>query len=410
MSQPRFEVADVLRQHGDAFLDYYGDSLSLKQHRVMRSLTECRTAALGGHVEECDHCGHQEISYNSCRNRHCPKCQGTTAAEWVDARASDLLPVEYFHVVFTLPAMLGPLALQNQRIIYGFLFRAASETSQQIAADPKHLGANIGFLAVLHTWGQNLQHHPHVHCVIPGGGISPDGLRWIPCHPRFFLPVRVLSRLFRGKFLALLRGAFDEGELSFHGKLVTLANADAFRHALTAAAQVEWVVYAKPPFGGPQQVLKYLARYTHRVAINNHRLTALEGDEVEFRWKDYAHHNMRKTMRLKAVEFIRRFLLHVLPSGFVRLRYYGFLANRLRREKLELCRALLGVATAPKAIAIEPVPDSNGEVERDRDAHICPVCKEGHMVICDVVVPTARKRTVDLEYWRSPELALFNTS
>ena len=403
-------MADILRQHGDAFLDYYGDSLSLDQRRVMGALAECRTAALGGHVEKCDRCEHQEISYNSCRNRHCPKCRATAAAEWMEARESELLPVQYFHVVLTLPATLGPLALQNQRVVYGFLFRAAAETLQQIAADPKHLGANIGFLAVLHTWGQNLQYHPHVHCVVPGGGLSPDGTRWIACRPAFFLPVRVLSRLFRGKFLALLRGAFDEGKLFFHGKLAALANADAFRQSLAATARSEWVVYAKPPFGGPRQVLKYLARYTHRVAISNHRLTALESNEVEFRWKDYANQSKRKTMRLKAVEFIRRFLLHVLPSGFMRLRHYGFMANRVRGEKLVLLRALLGVATTPKAVAIELAPDPKGDVEPDCARQICPVCKEGHMVICDVVVPFPPKRTVEPEYWRNLELAYFNTS
>jgi hypothetical protein len=335
MTRPALEVADVFRRHGDAFLDRYGDGLSHEQRRVLHDVTACRTAALGGHVEECDRCGHRQIAYNSCRNRHCPKCRATAAADWMEARAAELLPVEYFHVVFTLPAALGPIALQNPRAVYGLLFRAAAETLRRIAADPKHLGAEIGFLAVLHTWGQNLQHHPHVHCVVPGGGISPDGSRWVACRPGFFLPVRVLSRLFRGLFLALLRAAFDRGKLSFHGRIAGLADPGEFRRALAAVSGVEWVVYAKPPFGGPRQVLKYLARYTHRVAISNRRLVALDGDEVTFRWKDYARGGEQRVMKLQAVEFIRRFLLHVLPAGFVRIRHYGFLANRVCRAKLE---------------------------------------------------------------------------
>ena len=346
MTAPQLEVADVFRDHGPAFLDAFDDVLRPEQRRALRDIAECRTAALGGHVEECDRCGHRQIAYNSCRNRHCPKCQGTAAAQWVEAREADLLPVEYHHVVFTLPAVLGPIALQNPREVYGLLFQAAAETLQQIAVDPQHLGAEIGFLAVLHTWGQNLEHHPHVHCVVPGGGLSPDGSRWVACPPGFFLPVRVLSRVFRGKFLALLGNAFDQGKLSFHGKLRVLADAGAFQRRLTASARTEWVVYAKPPFGGPKQVLKYLARYTHRVAISNRRLVALDDGEVTFHWKSYADGGGQKTMTLKATEFIRRFLLHVLPTGFVRIRHYGFLANRVCQEKLALCRALLEVATS----------------------------------------------------------------
>jgi Putative transposase/Transposase zinc-binding domain len=289
MTRPQLEVAEVFRQHGDAFLERYGDVLSSEQRRALKDIAVCRTAALGGHVEACDQCGHQRIAYNSCRNRHCPKCQATSAAQWMEEREADLLPVEYFHVVFTLPSALGPIALQNQREVYGLLFRAAAETLRQIAADPKHLGAEIGFLAILHTWGQNLQHHPHVHCVVPGGGLAPDGSRWIACRPGFFLPVRVLSRVFRGKLLALLRSAFDRGRLSFYGKLVPLANPREFQLQLAASARTEWVVYAKPPWGGPEQVLKYLSRYTHRVAISNQRLVGLENGDVRFHWKDYAH-------------------------------------------------------------------------------------------------------------------------
>jgi hypothetical protein len=312
----------------------------------------------------------------------------------MEAREAELLPVEYFHVVLTLPAALGPIALQNPREVYGILFRAAAETLQQIAADPKHLGAEIGFLAILHTWGQNLEHHPHVHCVVPGGGLSPDGSRWIACRPGFFLPVRVLSSVFRGKFLALLRNAFDQGKLSFHGKLRVLADAGEFQRRLTASAQTEWVVYAKPPFGGPEQVLKYLARYTHRVAISNRRLVAMEDGEVKFHWKDYADEGKQKTMRLKAVEFIRRFLLHVLPAGFVRIRHYGFLANRVCREKLALCRSLLGVEAVPVPVASEPVAEPKGTVEGLAAANVCPSCGAGRMVIVATVgaIPVNRRQ------------------
>jgi hypothetical protein len=381
MTRPRLEVADVFRDHGDAFLDRYAATLSPERRRALRDIAACRTAALGGHVEECDQCGHQRIAYNSCRNRHCPKCQATAAAQWMEARESELLPVEYFHIVFTLPAAIRPIALQNPRVVYGLLFRAAAETLQQIAADPKHLGAEIGFLAVLHTWGQNLEHHPHVHCVVPGGGLSPDGSRWVACQTGFFLPVRVLSRVFRGKFLALLRKAFDQRKLSLLGKLSMLEDAAAFGRRLSASAQTEWVVYAKPPFGGPEQVLKYLARYTHRVAISNRRLVAMENGEVQFHWKDYAHGGSQKTMILKATEFIRRFLLHVLPSGFVRIRHYGFLANRLRQEKLAQCRALLEVEAAPVPVASEPIAEPRETVEEVPVAKICPSCGVGRMVI-----------------------------
>jgi hypothetical protein len=380
MTPPRLEVAEIFRRYGDAFLDRYGDTLRTEQRRALSDIAACRTAALGGHVEACDRCGHRRIAYNSCRNRHCPKCQATAAAQWVEAREAELLPVEYAHVVFTLPAVLGPIALQNPREVYNILFRAAAETLQQIAADPKHLGAEIGFVAVLHTWGQNLEHHPHIHCVVPGGGLAPDGSRWIACEPGFFLPVRVLSRVFRGKSLALLGDAFERGKLSFHGGLRELRDAGAFRRRLSASAQTEWVVYAKPPFGGPEQVLKYLARYTHRVAISNRRLLALVDGEVRFHWKDYAHGGGPKTMRLKAVEFIRRFLLHVLPAGFVRIRHYGFLANRVCREKLALCRTLLGIATTPEAATSEPSSEAKETLEEVTAAEVCPSCGVGRMV------------------------------
>jgi hypothetical protein len=389
MTRPRLEVADVIRSHGDDLLDAYGDTLSPEQRRALIDLARCRTAALGGHVEECDRCGHRQVAYNSCRNRHCPKCQATEAARWVEARAADLLPVPYFHVVFTLPAVLGPLALQNPREVYGLLFRAAAETLLQIAADPEHLGAEIGFLAVLHTWGQTLQHHPHVHCVVPGGGLSPDGCRWVACPDGFFLPVGVLSRVFRGKFLAGLRTAFDRGRLGFHGRLGGLADANWFRQLLADAARIDWVVYAKPPFGGPEQVLKYLARYTHRVALSNHRLLDLKDGRVRFRYKDYARGGKRRVMELSASEFLRRFLQHVLPAGFVRIRHYGFLANRGRQEKVALCRELLGAPATPEvgppcrgdepAVGITPV----------RCPALCPACGEGRMVIIAEVPPAS---------------------
>jgi hypothetical protein len=407
MTRHRLEVADVFRDHGDAFLDRYSDTLWPEQRRALRDIAACRTAALGGHVEECDRCGHRQIAYNSCRNRHCPKCQATAAAQWMEAREAELLPVEYFHVVLTLPAALGPIALQNPREVYGILFRAAAETLQRIAADPKHLGAEIGFLAILHTWGQNLEHHPHVHCVVPGGGLSPDGSRWIACEPGFFLPVRVLSRVFRGKFLALLRDAFDQGKLSFHGKLRVLADAGEFQRRLTASAQSEWVVYAKPPFGGPKQVLKYLARYTHRVAISNRRLVAMEDGEVKFHWKDYAHGGDAKTMTLKATEFIRRFLLHILPSGFVRIRHYGFLANRVCREKLTLCRSLMDVEAAPVPIKPETTVEPKETVEEVPKAIVCPSCGAGHMMI----VASFRAIPVNRREWGPIlEQAEFDTS
>jgi hypothetical protein len=382
MTRPQLEVAEVFRQHGESFLERYGGVLSSEQRRALKDVAVCRTAALGGHVEACDQCGHQLIAYNSCRNRHCPKCQATSAAQWMEEREADLLPVEYFHVVFTLPSALGPIALQNQREVYGILFRAAAETLRQIATDPKHLGAEIGFLAILHTWGQNLQHHPHVHCIVPGGGLAPDGSRWIACRPGFFLPVRVLSRVFRGKFLALLRSVFDRGRLSFHGKLAPLADPHDFQLQLASSARTEWVVYAKPPWGGPEQVLKYLSRYTHRVAISNQRLVGLENGDVRFHWKDYAHQGATKTMKLKATEFIRRFLLHVLPLCFVRIRHYGFLANRVRQEKLALCRLLLNDDATPQSISV-----AKETVDAHSAANVCPLCGKGLMVIAETLRP-----------------------
>ncbi|MGH8114932.1 MAG: IS91 family transposase, partial [Rhodanobacteraceae bacterium] len=317
------EVADVFRRYGDAYRSHHAGSLSTAQRRVMSAIELCRSAALGGHVEQCDHCGHRRIAYNSCRNRHCPRCQSLARAQWLDARRAELLDTPYFHVVFTLPGPLAAIAYQNKACVYGLLFRATAETLRTIAADPKHLGAEIGFFAVLHTWGQNLLHHPHLHCVVPGGGLAIGGDRWVGCKPGFFLPVRVLSRLFRRLFLEHLEQAFTAGRLQFFGDLAPLREHRAFRHYLIPLRQTEWVVYAKAPFAGPEQVLDYVGRYTHRVALSNHRILDIADGMVRFRWKDYRHGNRRKVMTVSADEFMRRFLLHVLPAGFHRIRYYG---------------------------------------------------------------------------------------
>jgi len=385
MTQQGFEVADIFRSLDQVFLEQCGLFRSSEQRMAFRDITLCRTAELGGHVAECDSCGLRQISYNSCRNRHCPKCQAAARAAWMEERAAELLPVEYFHVVFTLPHGIAPLALQNQRVIYGTLFRAASETLLQIAADPKHLGAEIGVMAVLHTWGQNLSHHPHLHCVVTGGGLSADSSRWVSCRKGFFLPVKVLSRLFRGKFIGYLREAYAQDELAFHGDLQFLAEAHHFARWLREMARQEWVVYAKRPFGGPAQVLKYLARYTHRVAISNRRLVAFKDGMVTFGWKDYAHGNAQKQMTLPAVEFTRRFLLHVLPRGFVRIRYYGFLANRLRREKLALCKRLLGELKHDHVVP-SGRPDES-EPDPRQDSQVCPLCGLGHMIVVEQLEP-----------------------
>jgi hypothetical protein len=397
----QLEVADVFRSGEAAYLASYGHGTSREQRWALRDLSQCRSAALGGHATICDRCGHREIAYNSCRNRHCPKCQGAARARWLAAHTADLLDVEYFHVVFTLPAQLGPLALHNQRLLYGILFRSVSETLLTIARDPKHLGAHIGFLAVLHTWGQNLHHHPHIHCVVAGGGISLDGKRWIACRPGFFLPVRVLSRLFRARFLALLGKAHRDGQLLLVGSQSHFSEPTAWRRWLRQLRRIEWVVYAKPPFGGPQQVLKYLARYTHRVAISNRRLLSFDGGSVTFRVKRYADHNRPATVTLPAVEFIRRFLLHILPKGFMRIRHYGFLANRLRRSTLPRCRALLGQECQDNGPhAVSTAAPARLETE---STDVCPACHTGHMVIIETLAPHPRPHHV------SP-IPLFDTS
>jgi hypothetical protein len=341
MTRPPFEVADIIRQTGNRFRERYRASLTWPQIKVLEAIARCRTAALGGHRDQCLRCGHQAISYNSCRNRHCPKCQTGARDQWLDRRQQELLPVGYYHMVFSVPHALVPLMWQNKRRLFSLLFQTSAATLLEVAADPKHLGAEIGFLSILHTWGQTLQPHPHIHCVVPGGGPSPDHARWVSARATFFLPVKVLSRVFRGKFVAGLRHAFQHHQLRFYGECLSLAEKKNFLAFLRTLFQQEWIVYAKPPFGGPEHVLRYLARYTHRVAISNHRLLAVSDAEVSFHWKDYAHGGKQRTMMLSYEEFLRRFLQHVLPRGFPRIRYFGWLANRTRGDLLPLCRLLL---------------------------------------------------------------------
>jgi hypothetical protein len=376
VGRPAFELAGIFRQYGAAYR--MAHKLPLAQLRAMRAIEVCRTAVLGGHVEECGQCRYTRIAYNSCRNRHCPKCQNAERAKWLEARKSELLPVEYFHVVFTVPDEIARIAFYNPDVVYGILFRATSETLLTIARDPKHLGAEIGCFAILHTWGQNLLHHPHLHCVIPGGGISPDCDRWIACKPGFFLPVRVLSRLFRRLFLEALHRAFQRVELRFSGELEELKDPSAFSRYLQPLREKEWVVYAKPPFGGPQQALEYLGRYTHRVAISNDRLLNVSDGEVTFQWKDYRHRDKQKplAMTLPAGEFLRRFLMHVRSAGFRRIRHFGYLANRHRAEKLALCRTLL----SNPITALLPERQQCIQASVKTPTVHCPKCEGGVMV------------------------------
>jgi hypothetical protein len=384
MPRPALEVADIFRQHGE---DYRKDhKLSYDQLRVMRAIEVCRTAALGGHLEKCDGCDFTRHAYNSCRNRHCPKCQNTERAKWLQSRQAELLPVEYFHVVFTLPEKIAEIAFYNKETVYGILFRATSETLLAIARDPKHLGAEIGFFAILHTWGQNLLHHPHLHCVVPGGGLSPGHERWISCPRGFFLPVKVLSRLFRRLFLDYLEDAFYKNQLRFPGSIEPLQDALAFNELLREHEDREWVVYSKPPFGGPQRVLEYLGRYTHRVAISNHRLLSLNEGRVTFQWKDYRsqHREKSRTMTLEADEFQRRFLIHTLPAGFQRIRHYGFLANCHRKDKLEYCRELLTNGLLPQP---EQCRQRMEQLTEPEPVHRCPHCGIGAMIRIAVLAP-----------------------
>jgi hypothetical protein len=379
MGRSKLEVADIFRAHGGAYRREQTGHLNLPQLKVMSAIENCRTAALGGHVAACTKCDHQHIAYNSCRNRHCPKCQGAAAQDWMQARMKDLLPVQYFHVVFTLPPQIADIAYQNKEAVYGLLFKASAQTLQTIAADPKHLGAKIGMTSVLHTWGSAMTHHPHVHVVVPGGGLSSDGQRWVACRKGFLVSVKVLSRLFRRLFLERLAKLHKEGKLAFFGSLSKLADPDAFATYFAPLRKINWVVYAKKPFGGPEAVLAYLSRYTHRIAISNHRLMSADADAVAFKWKDYRikSGDRMKVMRLHTSEFIRRFLIHVLPSGFHRIRHTGFLANGIRRDRIEMIRRLLDV---------DPDADLKADDDQCTDTNekeqACPKCG-GVMIVVE---------------------------
>jgi hypothetical protein len=376
MSRPPLEVADLIRSAGAAFIERNRQWIRWKHVKVLLAMARCRTAALGGHVDECTRCGYRAtLSYNSCRNRHCPKCQTAARDRWIAARQKELLPTRYVHVVFTLPAQLACLALQNKKLIYGLLLRASAETLLEVARDPRHLGAEIGFFSVLHTWNQKLNAHPHVHCVIPAGGLSLDHTRWIKSRSQFFLSIRVLRRVFRGKFVAALKQAFQNGQLNFPGNLALLAQPKTFAAWLRPLFRKDWVAYAKPPFGGPEYVLQYLGRYTHRVAISNHRLVSFVQGKVTFRWRDSAHNNKQKLMTLSLDEFLRRFLLHLLPKGFVPIRNFGFLANRQRTTLLPLCFQLLGAAQQP------PAEQNVSSASDSPDLWRCPKCGAPMVVV-----------------------------
>jgi len=381
MSRPALEVADIFRDRGPAWRRANAGHLSLDQLKVMSAIESCRTAALGGHVARCEDCAYTTIAYNSCRNRHCPKCQGAAAKEWLAAREADLLPVPYYHVVFTLPAAIADIAYQNKTVVYDLLFKASAETMLTIAADPKHLGGRIGITSVLHTWGSAMTHHPHIHMIVPGGGISLDGKSWISCRPGFFLPVRLLSRLFRRLFLEKLIVAHKAGHLQFFGNHTALADAQAFAAYLAPLRRAEWIVYAKRPFGGPQAVLAYLSRYTHRVAIANSRLIACDRTGVTFRWKDYRAdgRDRQKVMTLSTGEFIRRFLIHVLPHGFHRIRHYGLLASGTRADNIDRARRLLAVPKAHNDTASTTCADAS---EPQTLLHPCPCCG-GRMIVIE---------------------------
>ncbi len=378
------EVADVLRQYGPDYRESY--NLPRNQLRTMHAIEVCRTAALGGHVDQCDSCGHQKISYNSCRNRHCPKCQSMRKEKWIEDRTQDLLPIQYFHVVFTIASELNPLVLRNQKVMYGLLFRSVSETLLQLASN--RLGARIGFISILHTWGQNLMDHPHIHCIVTGGGLSPEGNRWISCRKKFFIPVRVMSALFRGKFLDYLKRSYESGNLIFPGNIAHLGQSHVFEAFRRRLYNKKWVVYCKPPFHGAHSVLKYLGRYTHRIAISNERILTLQNGKVSFLWRDYAGGQKKKVMTLETSEFIRRFLLHVLPDRFVKIRHFGLLSNRKRKDNIAVCREFLGTCT------IETKNKDMPETWQQRmlnvsgiDVTKCPVCQKGGMFRVEVLQP-----------------------
>lgn len=386
--KPLLEVADLFRAFGPAYREVHGHEMPVRHKRVMRAIEICRTAELGGHVDQCDHCGASRISYNSCRNRHCPKCQSLDKERWLEAREKDLLPTSYFHLVFTLPEGLRPLALRHQRVIYNLLFKSVSETFIELAKDPKHLGAQIGFIVILHTWTQTLMDHPHLHCLVTGGGLSLDGKRWISSRKDFFISVKVLSSLFRGKFLDGLKKAYEAGELTFAGQIEELKEASAFKRFLSDLYHQKWVVYCKPPLKNPQKVMDYLGRYTHRVALSNDRLVRMEGDQVSFRWRDSAENNRIKLLSLEAFEFIRRFLLHVLPDHFVKIRYYGILSHRSRKRKLLWCKKLLGVSTDKEPE--EPTRETWQDLLTRMtgiDPRVCPHCGKGRMILRETLLP-----------------------
>ena len=383
------EVADLFRSHGAAYRHEHARGLPLRHLRSMRAIEICRTAELGGHVDECDYCGTLRISYNSCRNRHCPKCQCMDKERWLEAQKRDVLPTQYFHVVFTLPQALRPLALRNQKVIYNLFFRAVSETIKELCEDPKHLGAEPGFIALLHTWSQTLLDHPHIHCIVTGGGLSRDGDQWVPCKKTFFIPVKVLSAVFRGKFLDYLKKGYEKKVLTFSGAVAYLAEEKAFTAMMNKLYGQDWVVYCKPPFKNAETVIDYLGRYTHRVAISNERIVNLNDNRVTISYRDSADHDQIKRLTLDAFEFIRRFLLHILPDGFMKIRHYGLLSNRNRKTKLKRCRELLGASTNPdqKKDGEEAWEDVFYRVT-GIDLRICPCCGKGRMVLRETLLPT----------------------
>jgi Putative transposase/Transposase zinc-binding domain len=388
LRQPSIEVADIIRAAGPAFFERSCKWLTWLHVKVLLAILRCRTPLLGGHVDACSKCGYSAISYNSCRNRHCPKCQTNARDRWIEARSRDLLPTRYVHVVFTLPHALAPLALQNKREIYSLLFRASADTLLTVARDPRHLGAEIGFFSVLHTWNQQLLHHPHIHCVVPAGGLDPEHTHWIPSQDRFFLPVKVLSRVFRGKFVAALRELYAQGQLHFHGSLISLQSPQAFHAMLRSLFRTDWVVYSKRPFGSAEHALHYLGRYTHRVAISNHRLVSLDVGQVTFRWRDSAHKNKKRLMTLTVNEFLRRFLLHLLPPGFVRIRYFGLFAHRQRKLVLPICFRLL-TTSVPSTSSLDPVCP----------LWRCPSCGSSMMLL-------ERISSIELRFRSPPRMAL----
>jgi hypothetical protein len=387
------EVADIFRTYGPAYREVHGHEMPLRHFRVMRAIEICRTAELGGHLDQCDQCGTVRISYNSCRNRHCPKCQSLEKERWLEAREKEMLPTSYFHIVFTLPEGLRPLTLRNQKVVYNLLFKSVSETLTELARDSKHLGAEIGFMAILHTWSQTLIDHPHLHCLVTGGGLSPDGKRWVDSKKDFFISVQVLSSLFRGKFLDGLKKEYEAGRLKFPGQIEELKEASAFKRFLNDLYDQEWVVYCRPPLKELRKVMDYLGRYTHRVALSNDRLVKMEGNQVTFRWRDSADNNKIKWLTLEAFEFIRRFLLHVLPDQFVKIRYHGILSHRSRKGKLLRCKRLLGVVTSEEP---EQVPKETWQDLLTRitgiDPTICPHCGKGKMIQREILLPQQNGR------------------